>query len=807
MNNKTHFREYNPDQLFLLPPDMKEWLPEGDLSYFIMDVVRGLDLSAIYADYDGSLGGQPPYDPEMMVSLLLYGYCVGLPSSRKLERATYDSVSFRVLSANQHPDHDTIASFRQRHLKALSALFVQVLRLCQKAGLVKLGHVSLDGTKVRANASKHKAMSYGRMEKKVAELEAEVAELLKRAESTDVEEDALYGKGKRGDELPKELRFKQSRLKKIEEEKTDEGIDVEDLVTSVQNMLEMPEEAALSEVAVEDTGPVEVDPELFKDFLIESQELLEGLEEHLVELEAKPDDPELLNGIFRTFHTIKGTAGFLGFSRTSELAHRAEEVLDRLKKGQMSVNQDVMDALLAVLDIMKGLLEDIKESQAEKTDIGPAMAMLEAMLKGEATPVEVPGKASKTVQQVEAKAVARAMGGAAGTIRVDVGRLDQLMNLVGELVLSRNRLLQLNGEIGTMHKGERIAEELDLATSQLDLLTSELQEMVMKTRMVPVGRVFNKFPRLVRDLCRASGKEVRLVIEGEDTEVDKTVIEEIGDPLVHLIRNAVDHGIELPEERERLGKPREGLIRLYAAQEGDRIVIGVEDDGRGMDAEKIKRKAIERGLLSPDEADRMDDRAAWNLVFLPGFSTADKVTDVSGRGVGMDVVRTNINKLNGNISIDSTPGKGTKVEIRLPLTLAIIQGLVVRVGRELYVVPLSSVVETVRVEPGDVYTIQQREVIRLRDVVLPLVRLDRLFQVPEDGKGDKEYVVVIGTEDRRVGLVVDDLVGQEEVVIKSLGKLLQDTPAIAGATIRGDGKVCLITDVNEMIALAWDEIR
>jgi len=593
-------------------------------------------------------------------------------------------------------------------------------------------------------------------------------------------------------------------LEKIEEEKTDEGIDVEDLVTSVQNMLEMPEEAALSEVAVEDTGPVEVDPELFKDFLIESQELLEGLEEHLVELEAKPDDPELLNGIFRTFHTIKGTAGFLGFSRTSELAHRAEEVLDRLKKGQMSVNQDVMDALLAVLDIMKGLLEDIKESQAEKTDIGPAMAMLEAMLKGEATPVEVPGKASKTVQQVEAKAVARAMGGAAGTIRVDVGRLDQLMNLVGELVLSRNRLLQLNGEIGTMHKGERIAEELDLATSQLDLLTSELQEMVMKTRMVPVGRVFNKFPRLVRDLCRASGKEVRLVIEGEDTEVDKTVIEEIGDPLVHLIRNAVDHGIELPEERERLGKPREGLIRLYAAQEGDRIVIGVEDDGRGMDAEKIKRKAIERGLLSPDEADRMDDRAAWNLVFLPGFSTADKVTDVSGRGVGMDVVRTNINKLNGNISIDSTPGKGTKVEIRLPLTLAIIQGLVVRVGRELYVVPLSSVVETVRVEPGDVYTIQQREVIRLRDVVLPLVRLDRLFQVPGDGKGDREYVVVIGTEDRRVGLVVDDLVGQEEVVIKSLGKLLQDTPAIAGATIRGDGKVCLITDVNEMIALAWD---
>jgi transposase len=217
MKNKRHFREYNPDQLFLLPPDMQEWLPEGDLAYFMMDVVRGLDLCAIYDDYDGSAGGQPPYDPEMMVSLLLYGYCVGIPSSRKLERATYDSVSFRVLSANQHPDHDTIASFRQRHLSALSELFVQVLRLCQKAGLVKLGHIALDGTKVRANASKHKAMSYGRMEKKVVELEAEVAQLMKKAESVDGEEDALYGKGRRGDELPDELRYKESRLRKIKE--------------------------------------------------------------------------------------------------------------------------------------------------------------------------------------------------------------------------------------------------------------------------------------------------------------------------------------------------------------------------------------------------------------------------------------------------------------------------------------------------------------------------------------------------------------------------------------------------------------
>ena len=574
-------------------------------------------------------------------------------------------------------------------------------------------------------------------------------------------------------------------LGKIREERTDEGIEVEDLVASVEDLLKR-----LDKTPPKATERKEVDTELLGDFLTEVQELLDGLEEHLVELEARPDDPKLFDEIFRALHTIKGASGFLGFSRMSELAHGAEEVLDRLRKGRMSVDRNVMDGLLAVLDTLRRLFRDVKEEGEERTDIGTAISTLQALLEG------------KALEEVRKARAGPGALGAVETIRVNVKRLDQLMDLVGELVLNRNRLLQLNGEIGTRYRGERIAEELDLATSHLDLLTSELQEMVIKTRMVPVGRVFNKFPRLVRDLCRASGKEARLVIEGQDTEVDKTVIEEIGDPLVHLIRNAVDHGIELPEERKKLGKPREGLIRLYAAQEGNRIVIGIEDDGRGMDAEKIKRRAIQRGLLSPDEADRMDDRAIWNLVFLPGFSTADKVTDVSGRGVGLDVVYTNVNKLNGSVSLDSIPGKGTKVEIRLPLTLAIIQGLVVRVGKELYVVPLSSVEEAVRVGPGDIYKIQRKEVIRLRDTVLPLVRLDRLFEVPEDRREDEEYVVVIGTKERRVGLVVDDLVGQEEVVIKSLGKLLRDTPAIAGATIRGDGRVCLIVDVNEMMTLA-----
>lgn len=535
--------------------------------------------------------------------------------------------------------------------------------------------------------------------------------------------------------------------------------------------------------------------EILSEFIAEMQELLDQLDEDLVQLEAEGGDQGLLEEIFRILHTIKGTSGFLNFDRVQLLAHRLEDLLAKLKDGRLKLGQEVMDVLLVGADRLKELLGKIREERTDRgIEVEDIVASVEDLLSGERTQAASASEGKATERE-------RAVGGTE-TIRVNVKRLDRLMNLVGELVLNKNMLLQLNGELGRMHRGERIAEELELATSQLDLLTSELQEMVIKARMVPVGRVFNKFPRLVRDLCRASGKEARLAIEGQDTEVDKAVIEEIGDPLVHLIRNAVDHGIEPPEEREKLGKPREGLIRLYAAQEGDRIVMGIEDDGRGMDAEKIKRRAVERGLVSPDEAERMDERAIWNLVFLPGFSTADKVTNVSGRGVGLDIVHTNVNKLNGSISLDSAPGRGTRVEIRLPLTLAIIQGLVVLVGDEPYVVPLSSVEEAVRVGSGDIYTMQRKEMIRLRDTVLPLVRLDRLLGVPEDGREDGGYVVVIGAKGRRVGLVVDDLLGQEEVVIKSLGKLLRDTPAIAGATIRGDGRVCLILDVNGMMTSA-----
>jgi two-component system chemotaxis sensor kinase CheA len=390
------------------------------------------------------------------------------------------------------------------------------------------------------------------------------------------------------------------------------------------------------------------------------------------------------------------------------------------------------------------------------------------------------------------------------TIRVDVGRLDTLMNLVGELVLGKNRLARLRGRFEEGWAGEEVGEELAETSAQIDLVASDLQLAVMKTRLVPIDKVFRKFPRMVRDLARSMQKEMRLEIRGENTELDKSVVEVIGDPLVHLIRNAADHGVEDPEERLAAGKPREGRIRLSAWHEGNHIVVSIEDDGKGMDPELLKRKAVEKGVISPQEAASMGAREAFNLIFAPGFSTAKTVTNVSGRGVGMDVVKTNIQQLNGLIEIDSTAGQGTRVDVRIPLTLAIIQALLVQSGKEVYAVPLVSVVETVRIQPEEIKTVDQFPVLRLRDRVMPLLRIDRLFGVRASAAEapGREYVVVLGLAEKRVGLVVDGLVGEEEVVIKSLGDYLSDTKGIAGATIRGDGRVTLIVDVNEILEIA-----
>ena len=389
------------------------------------------------------------------------------------------------------------------------------------------------------------------------------------------------------------------------------------------------------------------------------------------------------------------------------------------------------------------------------------------------------------------------------TIRVDVKRLDQLMNLIGELVLAKNRLIKIYNDVEERYEGEKFLEELNQVVSSISIVTTDLQIAVMKTRMLPIGKVFNKFPRLVRDLARELGKKVKLIIEGEDTELDKSIIEEIGDPLVHMIRNAVDHGIEPPEERVKKGKPEEGTIWLRAYNEGNMIVIEIKDDGRGMDPEALKKKAIEKGIITPQEAENMSDKEAFMLIFRPGFSTAEKVTNVSGRGVGMDVVKTNIEKLNGIIEVDSVPGKGSTFKLKIPLTLAIIQALLVASQEDLFAIPLSNVIETVRIVEEDIYTIEGKSVLKLRDEVLPLVNMADIFEIEKILEPEKYlYVVILGLGATKIGLIVDRFIGQEEIVIKSLGEFLKGLPGIAGATIRGDGRVTLIVDVASLMKLA-----
>ena len=597
--------------------------------------------------------------------------------------------------------------------------------------------------------------------------------------------------------------------------------------------------------------------EIIDEFMIEAEEIIAKLDADMVKLEKQSNDLNLLNEIFRGAHTIKGTSGFLGFDRLSEFTHKMEDVLNKLRKGEITINADIMDVLLESIDTLKRLLEETKSKGKAQLDLSKIKSKLIAVDQGtySAKPVSVEKKkngktvaakktpAGKKTGPAATEIIVRSEASAAGipepismlmsqtdvlaedlatdspgarpdtmqlrqqtdqrrpldsTIRVDVERLDSLMNIMGELVLGRNALVQLAGRINGRFEGESLIDELNHVTSQMNFVTSELQMAVMKMRMLPVGKVFNKFPRVVRDLSRSLEKDSELNISGEETELDKSVIEEIGDPLVHLIRNAVDHGIELPDEREAAGKARCGRVDLIASQEGSNIVIKVVDDGAGLDAQRLRAKAVERGLSTQEEVTRMSDREIFNFIFHPGFSLAKKVTDVSGRGVGMDVVRTNIEKLKGIIDIESEKGKGTAFIIKLPLTLAIVQGLLVETGSDLYILPLSSVLETVKVARNDIYSINNREVIRLRDTVLPIIDLSRMFfpinQHEKLRDLEQSYVVVLSMADRRLGIVVDRLIGQEEVVIKSLGEFLGTTPGIAGATILGDGRVRLIVD-------------
>ena len=640
--------------------------------------------------------------------------------------------------------------------------------------------------------------------------------------------------------------------------------------------------------------------ELLEDFLVEAFELIEQIDHDLVELEANPDDLELLNRIFRVAHTVKGSSSFLNFDILTELTHHMEDVLNKARRGELKITPDIMDVVLKSVDMMKHLLFSIRDNGSDKaagidiTDIckqltaisegevpgaaaseqeapapaAPAPAIdasiasgpsdgvdpntlseeqveseIERLLKlrkaedearraakaagapAPAAPSPAPSEATAAPAAAakpesptptpkpapaaasgEAKAGAPAKAGASAmdqTIRVEVARLDYLMNLVGELVLSKNRLLTIYNDVEERYEGEQFLEELNHVVSSLSLVTTDVQLAVMKTRMQPIAKVFNKFPRVVRDLGRDLNKQIDLEISGEETELDKSIVEEIGDPLTHIIRNSCDHGVEEPSVRVAAGKPERGLIQLKAYNEGNHIVVEIVDDGKGIDADAIRQKAMERGLITESEADTMTDKEAYGIVFKPGFSMAKKVTNVSGRGVGMDVVKTNIEKLHGMIDIDSELGKGTTIKLKIPLTLAIIQSLLVGTQEEVYAIPLANVSETVRVPVDNIYTIEGKNVLRLRDEVLSLVRLSDLFGVKQVlESGDQTYVVVINVAETKLGIIVDNLIGQEEIVIKSLGNYLAGINGIAGGTIRGDGRVTLIIDVGVIMDMA-----
>ncbi|MCK3827994.1 MULTISPECIES: chemotaxis protein CheA [Pseudomonas] len=712
------------------------------------------------------------------------------------------------------------------------------------------------------------------------------------------------------------------------------------------------------------------DEEILQDFLVEAGEILEQLSEQLVELESRPDDANLLNAIFRGFHTVKGGAGFLQLHELVECCHIAENVFDILRKGERHVDSELMDVILEALDAVNGMFSQVRErapitaatpellaalarlaepaaaapvaqaapepvveaepdvTDSEFEQLLDSLNAVKAEAEGPAAPVATPTSEDITDAEFEslldqlhgkgqfaadavapvappqvpdanastditddefealldqlhgkgtfvaealpevaataaapttkagpaddglisdhefealldelhgkgkftevapaaaaavataapaaakapapvakpapAPAPARAAAPAAAekpaseaetTVRVDTARLDDIMNMVGELVLVRNRLVRLG-----LNSGD---EAMQKAVSNLDVVTADLQTAVMKTRMQPIKKVFGRFPRLVRDLARQLKKEINLELVGEETDLDKNLVEALADPLVHLVRNAVDHGVETPEEREAAGKSRNGKVILAAEQEGDHILLSITDDGKGMDPTILRNIAVKRGVMDKDAADRLTDTECYNLIFAPGFSTKTEISDVSGRGVGMDVVKTKISQLNGSINIYSTKGQGSKIVIKVPLTLAIMPTLMVMLGNQAFAFPLVNVNEIFHLDLSRTNVVDGQEVVIVRDKALPLFYLKRWLVASAKHEEQREgHVVILSVGTQRIGFVVDQLVGQEEVVIKPLGKMLQGTPGMSGATITGDGRIALILDVPSML--------
>ena len=577
-----------------------------------------------------------------------------------------------------------------------------------------------------------------------------------------------------------------------------------------------------------------VTPEIAADFLIEAQEILDRLGEQLVTLEQDPSDSEQLNAVFRGFHTLKGGAGFLGIQPMVNLCHAAEETLGLVRAGQATLEPQHFDAAQQSLDWLQQMLDAIgaseepphapqalidqfdvqggapthKPAATASVAVAPAGDMIgddefEALLDqlhGGGAPTSVapaapaPPRATPVPAKPAApKPAAKAGGDAEQTIRVDTKRLDAIVNLVGELVLSRNRLKTLRARIRD--------EELDRAVSSLDIATARLQTAVMRTRMQPVGKVFSRFPKVARDVARQLQKEVDLELVGADTELDRNLVEALADPLVHLVRNAIDHGIEVPSLREACNKPRQGHVRLSAQQEGDFVTIEIRDDGAGIDPERLRVKALEKGLIDPEAAARLTHDECLQLIFLPGFSTKAEVTDISGRGVGMDVVQSRIRELSGQITIHSDVGRGSRFVIRVPLTLAILPTLLVQAGDPVYALPLARVMEVLHAPSESLRWFDGQAVLDRQSHTLPLVDLRQWLRV-DPVKAPLLTIVVLQMGEQRFGLVVDQVRGREEVVIKPLPRAVRGLPGYAGATLIGDGRMALILDVDGLRATA-----
>ena len=613
--------------------------------------------------------------------------------------------------------------------------------------------------------------------------------------------------------------------------------------------------------------------ELLQDFLLEAGELLSQVDNKLVDLEKRPEDRDLLNDIFRGFHTIKGGAGFLNVENLVTLCHRTENLFDKLRNGELHLSAELMDIIMAatatVRDMFGALSQSVQPKPADAALIGSLEAALAGNLpasKAEGAPSPVPAPVAEAapapvvadapagggddinwdvlhavltgapvpqaappapapahpepaaVRPPEAVAPpprpappqdlptpSRAASANAAppqnlqketTIRIDTARLDQVLNLSGEIGLTKNRIANLKTQILHGRNDQETLKALDTAVSQLDLLVSDLQNAVMKTRMQPIGRLFQKYPRLARDLARQLGKDVELVLSGEETELDKTMIEDLNDPLVHLVRNAVDHGVETAEERAAANKPAKAIVTLSASQVGDHIYIEISDDGKGMRPDVLRRKAVEKGVIDAETANGLDDRQSLHLVFLPGFSTKDQISNVSGRGVGMDVVKTNIAKLNGKIDVISVPGQGSTFTISLPLTLAILPVLVVRLNNQSFAVPLSMVREIIPIKPEEVQRVSGRATMVVRDEVLPVRSLAKL--IGWEARQAPGFGVLMHAADSTFIMAVDGFVGRDDVVIKPLSDI--KPKGIAGATLSGDGSIVLVLDMEELLA-------